>query len=235
MRTRYTLVLILMACISATALGQGDYSTNSEINQRLTALVNKAPQLVTHSILTNTAGGNPIHALEIGQKKDNPAIVVVGGSDGSHLLGVEMALGFAEGIVRDRAVDSVAAVLSSTTFYVLPNVSPDAYEQYFANLQYERVGNSRTMDNDRDGRTDEDGYEDLNGDGLITMMRIKYPAGGWIKHPADSRVMVKADAAKGETGGFLVLSEGVISPLNTLIFLQMQALTPFQNQKPEQY
>jgi hypothetical protein len=73
-------------------------------------------------------------------------MAVVGGVEGSHLLGVEMAVHFAEGLVKDHS-----KALENSTFYVFPNMSPDATEQYFAKLKYQRSGNAKPTDDDRDG------------------------------------------------------------------------------------
>ena len=60
------------------------------------------------------------------------------------------------------------------------------------------------------GLVDEDGPEDLNGDGLITSMRVEDPEGEFIPDPARAaRCSLKADKAKGEKGAWKLLSEGV--------------------------
>src|SRR6185503_11696796 len=61
---------------------------------------------------------------------------------------------------------------------------------------------------DHDGLVDEDGPDDLNGDGLITSMRIEDPEGEFILDPTDSRLLIKADKTKGEKGVWRLLSEG---------------------------
>ena len=61
----------------------------------------------------------------------------------------------------------------------------------------------------RDFVFDEDGYEDLNKDGLITLIRVKDPAGKFIKSNEDERIMVEADISKGQSGNYLVYSEGI--------------------------
>lgn len=87
-------------------------------------------------------------------------------------------------------------------------MSPDAMEQYFASLQYERQGNSSSTDDDRDGKPDEDGFDDLDGNGKITWMRVESPIGDYKTHPDDPRVLIKADLSKGEKGKYLLFSEG---------------------------
>ncbi|MBX2846148.1 MAG: hypothetical protein KTR13_08030, partial [Saprospiraceae bacterium] len=198
---------VLLIGFAFTGSAQNDYPTNSEVNQRIEALGTSS--LVTIKLVATTASNQPIKAVEIGKDKNNPALVVVGNVDGSHILGVELALQFAERLVNDQSVDSINQLLGNTTFIVIPNVSPDAYAQAFNSLKYERIDNSRKMDNDRDGDFDEDGYDDLNGDGLITMMRIKHPTGTYRSHEADPRVLVEADVSKGEEGIYLVMEEGL--------------------------
>ena len=69
-------------------------------------------------------------------------------------------------------------------------MSPDAMEQYFASIKYERQGNEVDTDDDRDGSTNEDGYDDLDGNGKITLMRVHSTIGDYRSHPEDERVMV---------------------------------------------
>ena len=60
-------------------------------------------------------------------------------------------------------------------------------------------------------RTDEDPGEDLNGDGAITLMRVPDPAGAFMVHPDEPRLMKRADKAAGETGTHTLYTEGVDS------------------------
>jgi hypothetical protein len=181
-----------------------DYNNANQLAQRLRALASSSGSVSLQSI-TKTAGGKDIWMLTIGtgDVDNKPAMAVVGGVEGQHLLGVEMATRFAEGLVANHA-----DVLETTTFYVFPNMSPDATEQYFASLKYARSGNAKPTDDDRDGRLNEDPFEDLDGNGMITMMRVKDPTGDWIMHPADDRVMIKANRSKGEKGAYKLYTEG---------------------------
>jgi len=170
MRKHLFFGLLLATTFCGKALAQSDYPTLSQTTQRIQKLsANPAVELKT---LTKTAGGKEIYALKIGTgaKDQKPAIAVVGGVEGFHVLGVELALQFAEKLVGENA-----KALESTTFYVFPNLSPDAYAQYHAALKYERRGNAVAMDHDRDGTPGDNGYSDLNGDGMITWMRVSDP------------------------------------------------------------
>jgi len=185
-----------------------DYSNFSQITQRVRALKDRYPDKVQFQSLGKTVGGKDIWVITLGkgQTDRHPAIAIVGGVDGRHLLGVEMAMGIAERILAQPNIDSV---LTDNTYYIFPNVQPDATEQYFAPLRYERTVNAQNTDNDRDGNFGEDPYEDLNNDRFITKMRVESPKGTYIESPKDPRILVLADAAKGEIGKYLVFSEGI--------------------------
>ena len=69
--------------------------------------------------------------------------------------------------------------------------------------------NAYGLDRDLDGFDQEDGANDLNGDGLITMMRIPDPSGRMMPDPDNPRVMISADPLEGQVGLYRVVTEGV--------------------------
>jgi len=195
----------------SSIVAQAGYSNYSRQTERLINLSKKFPQLVKLKSITKTVGGKDIWMMAIGNgnTEAKPGIAVIGGVEGNHLLGTELAIGFAEKLMQDSNSDSVKSLLGKTTFYVFPNMSPDAMEQYFAPLQYERQGNATQTDDDRDGKVNEDDYDDLDKNGKITLMRIESPVGDYMINPEDPRSVVKADLAKGEKGKYLLISEGI--------------------------
>ncbi len=207
--------LLLTALIgmlySGSLWAQTDYSNRQQLGQRVSALSKSHPNFVKTSSLAKTVGGSDIWMITIGtgDVTQKPAVAVVGGVEGKHLLGVELAMGFAENLLARAGQANVKTLLETQTFYVFPNMSPDATEQYFASLQYERSGNARQADLDRDGKIGEDGYDDLDGNGKITLMRILDPTGSHILNPNDPRSLIPADLGKGQRGQYRVLSEGI--------------------------
>lgn len=207
---RHVLCFFLLALLPSVLMAQG-YGNHAKQASRLEALARSYPKYAKLQSLVKTAGGRDVWQLTLGSGKvdEKPAIVVVGGVEGSHLLGTEIAIGFAETILSNSSSDSVKSLLEKTTFYIFPNMSPDAMEQFFQPVKYERQGNATATDEDRDGQTNEDGYDDLNGDGRITWMRVESPVGEYKIHPDDPRILVKADLSKGERGQYLVFPEGM--------------------------
>jgi hypothetical protein len=205
-------LFFLLCCATIFAQNQQDYSTNAVLAQRVKSLADKYPQWIKTQILTQTAGGNNVLMLTIGtgNTSQKPAIAVIGGVDGKHLLGVEMAIGFAEKLMAIAGTtDSIKTLLNNQTFYIFPNMSPDATAQYFAKIRAERSGNGTKTDDDRDGKINEDDADDLDGDGKITWMRVLDPTGKYRLNPDDPRSLLLADASKGENGKYILLPEGL--------------------------
>lgn len=202
--------LLLLCCFSTFVQAQ-EYHNHGQLSQKLKSLETASNGLATLRSLAKTTGGKDIWMMEIGSgdRAMHPAVAVVGGVEGSHLFSQELALAFIDKLLASAQTDSTKKLLAGTTFYVFPNMSPDASEQYFATVKYERSGNASATDDDRDGKINEDAYEDLNGDGIITQIRVEDPTGKWKTHPAESRIMMQATNEKGERGNYLLYTEGI--------------------------
>lgn len=185
-------------------------SDNIALTSRIKALEKSYPSVCSVKTLCTTAGGMEMFSITIGkgEKNDKPGVAILGGIDGRYVHSRELAIGFAEELLRRSGEAEISTLLDKVTFYVIPDVSPDASAQYFSKLKYERNINAVSTDDDRDFTTGEDPAEDLNGDGMITLVRILDPTGSWLPSPVDPRIMVAADASKGEIGSYVVISEG---------------------------
>jgi len=209
------IVLFLFVILATPAFGQGipsKYHSFDEMTKAIKDLASTYSDIVRTESIGKTMKGRDIWLMTI--HKGDPdlvhAMLVVGGTEATQIAGSEMALRFVEHLAKAYGkVDSVTKLLQTMTVYVVPRVSPDATEAYFEKPVWERATNYRPTDDDHDGLVDEDNVEDLNNDGVITIMRIKDPRGEWMVHPEDSRLMKKADAAKGERGSYLVYAEGI--------------------------
>lgn len=207
---------LIACCLSILALGltinaQTGYHSHNDIINKLENLAASNPGTCELDVIGKSYSGKDICVLTIGTGKHNnkPGMAIIGGIDGRYPLSREIALGFAEKLLSDQGNEKYKDLLNDITFYIIPDASPDASGGLFSDPVYERMVNGHITDNDRDFQNDEDPYEDLNGDGLITLMRVKDPRGDHITDPADERLMKKADLAKGETGSWFVYTEGI--------------------------
>ena len=137
-----------------------------------------------------------------------PALLITAGLDARHRVGTETALRVAQRLLKDHA-----DLLNAMTVYVIPCVNPDGMERNAGPVNYGHIGNLRPVDEDRDGAVDEDGPQDLNGDGVITMMRRVNPplddTATMMADPAEPRLLKKPDAEKGERAVYSIYIEGL--------------------------
>lgn len=206
----YALAFLVIAAAFFTRAGAQTVDYKSMV-QRINKLVAGYPALCSVKSIGKTQGGNDVWVLTIGSSNPDsrPAIAVAGGVDGSYVFTRDIVLGFAENILKDSGTEGIKDLLGKITFYVFPDVNPDASAQYFAGMKYERTLNGRNVDDDRDFTAGEDPFEDLNRDGLITQIRVEDPAGKWTESTDDKRLMTQADLARIKQKLYTVYSEGI--------------------------
>jgi hypothetical protein len=194
---------------------RADYYDSQALARQLAGLAQKEPELVRVRELAESREKRKVWLVEIGGGADEnrgtrPALLVVGGVEGNDLVGPFTAVSWVERLMKQYREDRpTAGLLQTTTIYVVPCLNPDAIERFFLKPQIELSGNNVPRDDDHDGLIDEDPCEDLNGDGLITMMRVEDKEGEYILDPNEKRLLLKADPLKGEKGTWRLLSEGI--------------------------
>jgi len=207
--TRAIGAVLLALAVTAAAGAQdfGKYHSQAEMTALLQGMAKANPQLVQLESIGKTRQGRDLWALRIASPggspaDERPALLIAAGLDGDHLYGSELALFTADHLIKNAAKPEIKTRLEAFTFYILPRISPDAAEAL-------RRTNATPFDDDNDGRTDEDGPEDLNKDGVITFMRVRDPNGAYIADPEEKRLLRKADAKKGERGEYALYGEGI--------------------------
>jgi len=200
---------------TAQELSFDSYHDPSAVNSLLKSWNSKYPQLTKIIIIGKSEGNTDLLVLRIAAKNQvdpdsRTAVFVSANLEGTHLVGTEAALMLAQKLLTKYNADAkITQLLKNRTVYVAPLLNPDAAKHYCAEVRIERTTNNKPTDDDTDGLMDEDGPDDLNKDGQITQMRVKDPEGKWLPHPNESRLMKKADPAKGETGVYKIYTEGL--------------------------
>lgn len=137
-----------------------------------------------------------------GNPDRKPAYYIDGNIHSNEVQGSEFALYIAWYLAEMAGeVPAIDSLLRERTLYIVPTINPDGRDHYLK--QPNTASSPRTglvpRDNDHDGLVDEDGYDDLNGDGHITQMRRRNPNGRFIESPVDPRIMIPAPPGqKGE-------------------------------------
>ncbi|MCG3183948.1 MAG: hypothetical protein ICCCNLDF_02058 [Planctomycetes bacterium] len=125
-----------------------------------------------------------------------PCVLLVGSLYGRERTAAEACLQVAREILEDKALRDR---LSSCELVIIPCLAPDARA---ARLH----GVALPFDDDRDGKTDEDGPSDLNGDGVISQLRVKRKGGRYVASANDPRILI--EAAAGQSGEWDLYWEG---------------------------
>ncbi len=202
------LLAILSTGIMAAELTFDRYHTPAAIDTALMDFARANPASAKLHTLARSAGGRDVLMLEIGPdvqnaKKLNPAVLVVANMEGTVPLSSEAAL------YLIKLILSKPDVHKDLTWYILPTGNPDAAIGYFQKPLRLDPRNATPFNDDRDDQTDEDGPDDLDGNGIITAMRIKDPEGQWMPLPGEPRLMKRADWSKGEKGIYKLYTEGL--------------------------
>ena len=208
MKNIFTVCMLLMMFTGASANPGTEsfaYRSPAEIATMLQSIAKDNRSAAELHELGMTPGDRPVLLLELGKKSGQvPAVLVVANMEGNCPLASEGALMLCQLLAGEWQKE-----LEARTWYVVPLGNPDGYAHFFQKPLRECFRNARPFNDDNDEATDEDGPEDLNGDGLITMMRQIHPEGGWIKVEGNPVLLKGADESRGETGIYRLFTEGV--------------------------
>jgi len=209
---RFFIISILLFTVSAGIMAAeltfDRYHTPAAVNAALQDFARANPAKAKLHTLARSAGGRDILMLEIGPeiksaKKTIPAVLVVANMEGNYPIASEAAMRLAHLLAGDWKEE-----LYSRRWYIVPLGNPDGYAGFFKTPLNNNYLNARPVNEDNDDATDEDGPDDLNGDGYITMMRQVHPEGKWMAIEDNPVLMKQAERGKGEKGEYRLYREG---------------------------
>ena len=203
---RSAAAIALFAGSSAFAQPEG-YMSNDDLTSRLNQIASNARASL--STIGTSLGGSPLHLLTLSEGEgERPAILVVAGIDAEYLVSTEVATRIAEELLEHHS-----SMLEDMTVYIVPRANPDGAARNMGKILSAHSGNARLVDEDRDRMLDEDHADDLNGDGIITMMRRLEPTlsetPSHLADPDDPRLNIKPDASEGQRAVFTLYPEGL--------------------------
>ena len=187
----------------------------ASLASHLEAFVRAHPGRAAVRIAAKSPVDRPVHLLTLAEDmtkaESQPAILVLAGMDGHRWSTTEASLALADALARAWPKD-----LSGVTVHVVPRGNPDPADAFARALRRAYSGDGISHDNDKDGPGDEDPPRDLNGDGLVTLMRKAGEAPPWTKptlvtDPADPRLMRAPRSSEGEVPSWTVWTEGIDS------------------------
>lgn len=206
-----SIALLMMSAITWAADSPTDgYRDFNAITQLLKSWQAEHADTSQLTSIGQSPGGRDIWLMTVSGEgvvpsDQRPALLIGANAVGYHQAGTEAALHFTQWLLTSDDASAVD-MRQNRTLYIAPVLNPDAHDSFFATPRYVRRGNGLAVDTDVDGLLDEDPFDDLDGNGVITKMRIADPSGNMVA--ADTYTLRRADASKGERGTYRVLDEG---------------------------
>jgi len=183
------------------------YYSYEKMTEALKALNKAYPELTSLDEVGRSEEGRIIWALTInnpktGEPLTKPGVYVDGNIHGNEIQAGEVCLYLANRLLTNYGkINEITEVVDRNTFYIIPVVNVDGRAHFFedANTPSSNRGLRIPVDDDRDGLFDEDGPDDIDGDGSITTMRIRDTLGRFRTDPSDPRLMISVKPGeKGE-------------------------------------
>ncbi|MGD2109492.1 MAG: M14 family metallopeptidase [Phycisphaerae bacterium] len=173
----------------------------NEMVDALRELADAYPQLLTLNSIGKSTEERDIWLMtinnpETGSDRDKPAMYIDGNVHGNEVQGSEVCLYTIWHLTKSYGVvDHLTKLLDERAFYIIPSVNPDGRAHWFDNPNTAHASRSgkQPTDNDHDGLFDEDGYDDLDGDGQITSMWKKDPLGRFRRSQKDPRLFERVE------------------------------------------
>ena len=189
------------------------FYNHAEMTEALKALQKANPQFMKLISLGKSYQGRDIWAVILNNSKTGPAdhksgFYIDGNIHGNEIQGTEVALYAIWYLLNNYGKTELATrLLDERAFYFIPTMNPDSRDYFIDKRQAHRTG-LIPVDDDQDGVADEDGPDDLDGDGFITTMRKKDPKGRFVAHPDDPRILIPV--RPGQKGEYTMLgTEGI--------------------------
>ena len=165
------------------------------------ALAAAHSDLLTYVELGKSTEGRPMFALILNNPKtgadlDKPAMYIDGNIHGNEIQASETVLYTVWYLVENYGkLEPITKLVDRTAFYFVPCANPDGRQNWFdlQNSPHSSRTGYQPTDDDRDGVADEDGPDDLDGDGSIGMMWRRDPNGTHRRSELDPNEMEFVD------------------------------------------
>jgi hypothetical protein len=186
---------------SKSALRFDHYRDYDELVKECRALAAAHPGLLTYVEIGKSVEGRPMFALildnpKTGPEADKPAMYIDGNIHGNEINASETVLYTVWYLVENYGkLEPITKLVDRTAFYFVPCANPDGRQNWFdlQNSPHSSRTGYQPTDDDRDGVADEDGPDDLDGDGSIGAMWRRDPNGTHRRSELDPNEMERVD------------------------------------------
>jgi len=188
-----------------------------EIYGLLDSLMEEWPDFVSMEVIGHSIENREMRVYTInnpntGRPDTKPAMWVDANVHGNEVQGAEVCVYLAWYLLENYDHnEEITELVDRSVFHILPMQNPDGRANWFngAHTPHSSRTGYQPTDNDRDGVADEDGPDDLNGDGNITRMRKYVPGEGTHRlDPDDRRIMIPVEPNdEGRKGDWIMLGQ----------------------------
>jgi zinc carboxypeptidase len=187
----------------------------AELKSDFEKLEKAFPKFLKLSSLGKSQGGRDLILMtinnpETGPEMGKPAMYVEANVHGNEIQGSEVSLYTIWYLMENYGrIDQITRLVNQRVFYIVPTVNPDGRDYFLKGTGAGSRTGHVPVDDDNDGVADEDGDDDLNGNGVIEQIRKHVPGEGTLrKNAQDPRILEPVPA--GQTGDYVILgSEGL--------------------------
>jgi len=195
---------------------------HADLTRRIASLAQKYPRRVKSDSIGKSARGRDIPVIHLrGNGGHRGALLVVAGLSATRVTATDIALALAErwadpaptsqpsSAPATQPASQPAHILDVCDVYILPRLNVDGAERFLSQPRDANDLSDEPVDDDRDRVPDDDGPDDLNGDGYITLMRVVDPEATHMADDKDARLIRPADRAAAERPVYKIYTESL--------------------------
>jgi hypothetical protein len=184
----------------------------AELYADMKTLEKAYPKFLKYISLGKSYGGRDIAAMIInnpdtGADTTKPAMYIEANIHGNEVQGGEVCIYTIWYLMENYGkIDKITQLVDERAFYIVPTVNPDGRDYFMHGTGAGARTGHVPVDEDGDGLLDEDGPDDLNGNGTIEQIRKYVPGEGTHRTNArDPRIL--EPVGRGEKGDWVLLGQ----------------------------
>jgi hypothetical protein len=184
----------------------------AELQADMRTLAQAYPKFLKYISIGRSYRGRDIAAMivnnpDTGPDTSKPAMYIEANIHGNEIQGGEICLYTIWYLMEHYGkIDRITKLVNERAFYIVPTVNPDGRDYFMHGTGAGARTGHFPVDDDEDGAFDEDGPEDLNGNGVIEQVRKYVPGEGtWKKSALDPRLL--EPVRPGEAGDYVLLGQ----------------------------
>lgn len=169
---------------SITLQFPGKYHNLSEVYAELDYFNQTAPDLIDYSFIGMSYWNNPIPLITLTNEQipdqTKGKTYVVAHHHAREQITIEHAIRTIRDLVNGYIISdkSIEDLIDRTVMYFIVTANPDSLDYTLYQNPWQRK-NMRPIDDDGDGLIDEDGPDDADGDGYVSIYSAEYATGGY--------------------------------------------------------